>query len=181
MRAPAATWGQRQIPSLYCSCVYPAGAHYPDPYGSVNNCSGSTLTALPYNKNTHHPEQFSGSAVFQIHFIIIRKCEQHQNQMRHMWRLLAILLASTGILISSIDYRKTQKKMEPVAGSAAGSGPLNLLFSIFFMRFSCWMEPIWALLPESLHRILLFFCEDGAHLALLPEVSIGCDYISVRM
>ena len=52
--------------------------------------------------------------------------------------------------------------MEPVAGSAAGSGPLNLLFSIFFMRFSCWMEPIWALLPESLHRILLFFCEDGA-------------------
>ena len=71
--------------------------------------------------------------------------------------------------------------MEPVAGSTAGSDPLNLLFSIFFMRFSCWMEPIWALLPESLHRILLFFCEDGAHLALLPEVSIGCDYISVRM
>lgn len=148
--------GEYRLPLT--SCVYPAGAHCPDPYGSVNNCSGSTLTALPYNKNTHHPEQFSGSAVFQIHFIIIRKCEQHQNQMWHMWRLLA----STGLLISSIDYRKTQKKMEPTARSAAGSGPLNLLFSIFFMRFSCWMEPIWALLPESLHRILLFFCEDGA-------------------
>jgi hypothetical protein len=25
----------------------------------VNNCSGSTLTALPYYKNTYHPEQFS--------------------------------------------------------------------------------------------------------------------------
>ena len=64
--------------------------------------------------------------MFQIHFIIIRKCEQHQNQMRHMWRMLAILLASTGLLISSIDYRKTQKKMEPTAGSAAGSGLLSL-------------------------------------------------------
>ena len=69
-----------------------------DPYGSVNNCSGSTLTALPYNKNICRPEQTSGSTVFQIHFIIIRKCEQHQNLLWHMWRLLAKLLASTGLL-----------------------------------------------------------------------------------
>ena len=83
---------------MYCSCVYPAGALCPDPYGSVNHCSGSTLTALPYNKNTRHPEQFSGPTVFQPHFIIIRKCEQHQNLLWHMWRLLAKLLASTGLL-----------------------------------------------------------------------------------
>ena len=65
---------------MYCSCVYPAGALCPDPYGSVNHCSGSSPTALPYNKNTRHPEQFSGFTVFQPHFIIIRKCEQHQNR-----------------------------------------------------------------------------------------------------
>ena len=69
---------------IVCSCVYPAGAHCPGPYGSVNNCSGSTLTALPYNKNTCHPEQFSVSTVFQPNSIIIRKCQQHQNLSRHL-------------------------------------------------------------------------------------------------
>ena len=34
----------------YSYCAYPAGAHCPDPFGSVNNCSGSTLTAPPYDK-----------------------------------------------------------------------------------------------------------------------------------
>jgi hypothetical protein len=59
----------------------------------VNNCSSSTLTALPYNKNTCHPEQFSGSTVFQFNFIIIRKREQHQNRrdiFHSSWQYLSV-------------------------------------------------------------------------------------------
>jgi hypothetical protein len=55
----------------------------------VNHCSGSTLIALPYNKNTCHPERLSGSNVLQTHFIIIRKREQHQNRRDICEHLLA--------------------------------------------------------------------------------------------